>query len=311
MSKKINFILLSVLVLQAILITVLYAPDSKNIQSEINFLKGLSKEATISFHISSSEGEKIHLIKNNQGPWFISNENITYPGDSEHIEDVISRLIALKSSHLVTQTVSSHPRLKVADEVYERKIVLTDKNEKKHTIYLGSSTAPKTIHVRLQDSNEVYLAKGLSSWELNADADLWWDRRYVDEEIELLQSIELTNSHGSFSLLKSESGWYLEGDKTTKLSPGELNEFLHGVSLISLTNYLGHEDVGYGFEKPIAVLTLTGRQGPLTLKVAAKPEEESRFVAKSSESPHYVKVTEFAIDTLLNTRKEQLINKEK
>jgi hypothetical protein len=310
MSKKINIILLSLLVLQAVLIAVLYAPDSKNVQSEITFLPGVTPQDTVSVLISSAEGGEIRLIKNDQDAWLVSDKNTIYPGDKKHIEDVISRITSLKSNRLVTQTQSSHLRLKVAAKIYERKIVLTDKNDQEHTLYLGISTAPQTIHVRRSDSQDVYFAKGMSSWELNTDTDLWWDRNYLDADLESLHSIELINSHGSFTLMQAENQWRLANEKEITLSPGKVREFLQGASHISLTKYLGKEDLGYGFEKPAATLILTGDQGSLSLKVAAKRDEEGRFVAKSSESSYYVEVTDFAVEKLINTRKVELIAKD-
>jgi len=310
MSKNINIILLSLLVIQAVLIAALYTPDSKNIQSEIHFLADLDPQDTVSILIHSAEGGEVHVTKSNQGAWFVSEGSLSYPADRKHIEDTLLRLTSLKSNVLVTQTESSHLRLKVADDVYERKIVLTDRNDKKHIVYLGSSTAPKTIHLRLQDSQKVYLAKGMSSWELNTDKDLWWDRNYIDEEIEKLQSIELTNSHGSLTLIKSGEEWHLENEKETSLSASAVSAFLDGVSEISLTKYLGQQGDAYNFEKPAASLTLTGQKGPLTLKVTAAADEENRYVVKSSESPFFVEVTEFPVEKLINTTKEQLTSTE-
>ena len=77
---------------------------------------------------------------------------------------------------------------------------------------------------------------------------------------------------------------------------------------VSLLRPLGREEqADYGMDEPSAVVTLeTGGDEPksYTLTVGAQDPDDSSYVVKSSESPFYVRVSEFAVNDLVTRTRD-------
>ena len=136
-----------------------------------------------------------------------------------------------------------------------------------------------------------------------------WERAYVSEQISGLEAVEVSNTHGTFTLVKKENKWRLYDDNEAVLDEAAVDSFLERVSSINLDTYLGKEDESYGLDKPAATLMLTGKDGPVTIRFAAGNDEDSNYIAKSSASPYYVEVTEYAVEKILDIEKKALTAK--
>jgi hypothetical protein len=128
-------------------------------------------------------------------------------------------------------------------------------------------------------------------------------------------SLVLENEHGRFEFVNdSATGW-----KLIDIAPGEvLNEssiqtLVNRATSVSLLRPLGTEALdAYGMDEPSATVTLVteGEEGETktyTLNVGAKDPEDNSFVITSSESPYYVRVSEWTVNDFVDKVREDLL----
>ncbi|MEA1935178.1 MAG: DUF4340 domain-containing protein [Thermodesulfobacteriota bacterium] len=307
MNKR-NIFLLAILLLQIVLIGYMYRPGKETVAPVVEFFPGIEQDKVIGLIITDNEQDSITLKKGEQG-WTIEPDG--YPVNGIKADSLAGKLVSLKSTRLVTRTASSRIRLKVDDETFEQKIKILIDDGKSYLIFLGASPGNNTIHVRMEGEDEVFLVKGLSSWEAPTENSAWWKNRYVEMTPEELVEVELTNSHGSFKITKGKDNTWknVESGADETVSMEKAEEFLRRAGMISLTKYLGRdEDESYGLKTPVAELILQSKQKSISLKIGPKDEETDNHVVKASDSPFYVRVGSFVIKDILEKKFEDLLD---
>ncbi|MEA2084795.1 MAG: DUF4340 domain-containing protein [Thermodesulfobacteriota bacterium] len=307
MNKR-NIFLLAILLLQIVLIGYMYRPGKETVAPVVEFFPGIGQDKVSGLIITDNERNSITLKRDKQG-WTI--EPAGYPVNGTKADSLVSKLAFLKSTRLVTRTASSRIRLKVDDETFERKIKLLIDDGKSYLIFLGASPGNDTVHVRMEGEDEVFLVKGLSSWEAPTENSAWWKNRYVEMAPEELVGVELINSHGSFKIIKDKDNIWknTESEEDETVSKEKAEEFLRRAGMISLTKYLGRdEDESYGLKTPVAEIVLQSKQKSISLKVGPKDEEGDDHVVKASDSPFYVRVGSYAIKDILEKRFDDLLD---
>jgi hypothetical protein len=307
MTKR-NIFLLAILLLQIVLIGYMYRPGKETVAPVVEFFPGIEQDKVSRLIITDNEQDSITLKRGEQG-WTIEPDG--YPVNGIKVDFLVGKLVSLKSTRLVTRTASSRIRLKVDDEIFEQKIKLLIDDGKSYLIFLGASPGNNTIHVRMEGEDEVFLVKGLSSWEAPTENSAWWENRYVEMAPEELMEVELINSHGSFKITKDKDNTWknAESGADETVSREKAEEFLRRAGMISLTKYLGRdEDESYGLKTPVAELILQSKQKSISLKIGPKDEETDNHVVKASDSPFYVHVGSFVIKDILEKRFEDLLD---
>ena len=177
MTKR-NIFLFILLLLQIVLIGYMYRPGKEAGAPVVEFFPGLEQDKVSEFTITDNEHNSITLKRGEQG-WTI--EPAGSPANGVKADSLVSRLASLKSTRLVTRTPSSRIRLKVDDDIFEKKIKLLNDDGKSYDIFLGTSPGHNTAHVRLEGKDEVFLVKGLSSWEVPTENSAWRENQYAEE----------------------------------------------------------------------------------------------------------------------------------
>ena len=316
MNKTKNTILLVLLVLQAALIAFLYRPGQNAAPLTANLFKSLSPDQLTSLVITNEQGKSISLIK--KDGWQISPGE--FPADQAKIEGLIKKLADLKASRLVSQTKSSHARLKVADGDFNRKVEL-GQGDTKITFILGTSPSSKSIHLRLNDANEVYQINDLAAWEVQADQESWWKTRYFGQQSTNLTGLSITNGLGTVELVNdaAKKAWQLKSAPETALDPKRVETLVNSLMDITIDSYLAKEFKPKG--QPIATVTYQSKDGVSTLQVwpkdavqsAPAPDkgkpEDGHQVVKASTSAFYAKAKEYVVKSALETKLDSLIAK--
>jgi hypothetical protein len=317
MNNKKNIILFVLLLLQAALIVFLYRPNQNVGPVAANLFKSLSPDQVSSVLITNEQGASISLIK--KDGWQISQGE--FPTDSAKIEGLIKKLAGMKSSRLVSQTKSSHARLKVADGDFSRKVEL-GQGDSKITFFLGTSPSAKAIHLRLGEANEVYQVNDLAVWEVQADKESWWQTKYVSKKSADLTGLSISNGLGTIEFVNdaAQKAWQLKPASETAPDAKRVETLVNSLTEISIDSYLAKDFTPKG--KPIATITYQSKDGDSTVQVWAKDasppspdvakqdkQEESSQVIKASNSPFYAKAKTYVVKNALETNIKSLTAK--
>jgi len=301
MNKK-NLLLTTLLIIQLVLIALALRPQKTVSGEEHLFLAGMTADTIVSLNIN--DGDKQLSLDKQDESWLVKGDG-EYPADGEKIKGLLDKLIPLSSKRMVASTKASQLRLKVADNNFNRKLTVTDKDGKKVTLFLGSSPSYKSLHVRLAGDDGIYLVNDLSIWEMQVGKESWWATKYIDLRENELAKVSLTNSNGSFSLVRTDSKWTIEGDDRL-LQDDAVQEFLDKATHINLLSYLG-KDKPDTMETVATVVLETQSKSIVSLAIGPKNKEENNHIVKADSSPYYVSVAGFSVERLLDKTAESFL----
>ena len=250
--------------------------------------------------VVDADGNSVDLAKKD-GAWVVPGAD-DYPADTSKIEAFLGRVVGIQTNPLVTRTSASHRQLQVAGDDFQRRLILTLGDGSVRTLFLGTSSAGGG-HIRLDGQDEVYLARGLNSFEAGAQVSSWIDTQYFSIAQDTLTAVKIENANGTLEFEKDASGnWTMKGlARGEEFNPNNFTTLLTRLSSLSMSRPLGKAaKPEYGLDAPSAVVTVVAGEKTYTLRVGAKDETDNTYVLGSSESAFIVRAPFFALDDFVN-----------
>jgi len=306
--KRHHQILAAILAIQIILSIVILWPKSASTGAGEPLFPDLKADDIVALTITDADGKSITLRKVT-GNWVLPDAD-DYPAQEEKITPLLEKIVGLTTERLVTRTDTSHRRLKVAANEFMRRIDFETAEGAKHTLYLGSSPSYGATHFRVEGQNETYLTNKMTTWQTNATAGSWIDTAYFTVKQDDVTKMTLENANGKFVFAKDDQGhWTMEGLAAEEsLDETKVTATLRRAASIRMIEPLGKEaQPDYGMDKPSAVVTLETEEKAVTLRVGAKDPDDNSYVVISSESPYYVRVSEYTVKDLVEKRREDFL----
>jgi Domain of unknown function (DUF4340) len=290
-----NQILAALLVVQIAVAALVLWPREAAVAGGEPLLAGIEADQVVRVTISDLVDGQIQLAKV-QGAWVLSGTG-DYPCQEDAVPDLLDKLLAIDASRLVSEQETSHKRLRVSAEDPMRKIELVQADNTFQTLYVGTSPSYSVSHVRLDGQDQVYLASGLSSSDAAVSAASWIDTLYLQVEQDQVTAITLENTNGRFVFTKDEAGtWTMDGLQAEEtLDESAVSGLLGRISSLRMLVPLGKEEKSdYGMDAPGAVVTVRAGGETTVLTIGAQGGEDNAYAAKSSASPYYVRMAEYA-----------------
>lgn len=311
--NRLNQILAVLLVLQLVLAAIILIPRPAPAGEGASLYPDLEAGRIVGLTITGPGGETLQLAKH-EGNWVLP-EADDYPVQADKVPPVLDKLAALKADRLVTETTGSHKRLKVAGDDFERLVEFELDDGSRYQLYVGTSPSYGATHVRAEGQEEVYLTSELSLQDLGATASTWVDRAYLDLPEDQLMALTVENENGTLDLRNvGVAGWMLTDQAEDEtLDQATVTSLANRAAYITLLRPLGREDKPeYGMANPSAVVTIRTHSDDegdktYTLWVGAQDAEDKSYVIRSSESPYYVRVSEYSVQDLVNYTRDDLI----
>jgi hypothetical protein len=311
MMNRRNQILSVLLVIQIVIGIVVFWPRStvSGANEAGPLLTGFKAEDLVGLTITDQDGNRIAMKKGADG-WVLP-EADDYPVLGENVSSLLEKIGNIQTNRQVTQTESSHKRLKVAGDDFLRLIELDMADNSSHKLYIGSSPRASATHVRIDNQPETYLTGELSSYEANAKAGSWIDTIYYTVPETTTVALTLKNSQGEFEFERDETNqWTMKG-----LAPGEtlkadnFQSLLTQATSLRMVAPLGKkEEDWFKLDQPQAIVTLKTEDGQVhTLRIGAKDEKGGSYVAKWSESLFYVRVAEYTASNFIDKARDEYV----
>lgn len=319
--NKLNRILIVILVLQLALVAVVFWPRQANTEEVQSLFPNLETSRVVRVTITGADGEQIELAK--EGADWVLPEADNYPVQSSEVSAMIDKIVGLQTGQMVTETSGSQERLGVADDSFERRVELELDDGTRYTLYVGTSPSFGATHVRAGGEDQVYLTTELLTSDVGILPTDWADRTYFSVPEDQVMRLSLENQNGAFTFIRLVSGgelapvqevWSmadLAQDET--LNTAAVRTLLNRATSVAMQRPLGTEEKPeYGMDSPAAVVTLRtqseeGGAKNYTLLVGAKNPEDGSYVVISSESPYYVQVSEFAVQSFVENARQSFL----
>ena len=221
----------------------------------------LGKDVTVAnvtaFTVTGSDGSSVTLRRDGTN-WVLPDQG-GYPAQSARVKSFLQQLVGLQRSGLVATTADAYKRLKVTKDTYQKKVDLTLKGGGSKTLLIGSEPSYGSTHVRLASDKGVYVTHALHASDARTDPSGYVDATVLSLDQANLTRMEVRNAAGDLVFTHAKSGWSLKGLPSGK----KLDTQAVGNLAASLTSLQLNEPLGktvkpaYGFDKPLAVVTLT------------------------------------------------------
>ena len=186
--KKLNTILLGLLIIQALLIAVVTV-------ASFNQHRDLTPESLLSFVpaqvdriIVNTSDENAEISKNAQG-WQLADG---LPADSTKIEAALTRLSEIKTDWPVATSANSHKRFELDKDNYRRRVQVYGDGKLLSELLIGSSPGFREAHVRSADNNDVF-SLAVNTYDFPVRQDEWLDKALLAiENIEKITGADYT-----------------------------------------------------------------------------------------------------------------------
>lgn len=304
--KKTIILAATLLVLQIGLVVALTIGTKGTDNSQPNMpLLGFTADAVTSLTINGPEKDQIVLQKS--GNAWILPDLFGAPASAAQVNALLARLVELKQGFAVATTAAAAKRFKVADDNFERHVVLKAGDKEVGDLYVGTSPGFRQIHVRKAGSDAVDAVE-LSTFELATGAEQWLDKNMFQIKEEDIKSIAFAD----FVLQKMDDKWQLadlkEGQVTDAKAVGDLVAKVPGLTVQTVIDPKEAEPL---FAKAPALQYSITRKGGGVAEFRFAKAEGDYYVLKQSERDLYCKVHSLQVSSLLKVNRDALIAKAK
>jgi hypothetical protein len=254
--NKTNKILAFFLVVQIVLLAARALwPESESKASGEALLADFDPAAITQVRISDSAGEELVLKKDGEN-WILPDHG-NYPVQGMTVSLLLDKIKGLKTDRLITRSTTSHRRLKVSSDEFERLLELQT-GDTTHKLYLGTTSGGNTIHVRLDDQDPVYLVSNLSNQDANPRSSSWIDTVYFSVPSDQVTSLRLQNANGDFEFTKEGDTWTMTGLAADEnLNQDTLTRLLSQITSFHMIDPIGTElQDTFGLDAPQATITV-------------------------------------------------------
>lgn len=264
----------------------------------------LKLESVSAIEISDSSGNTVSLRK--QGQNWVLPMHADFPVNSENVQQLVEKLAIMRDNRLVTRSETSHDRLKISDQNFERKVEI-EVNGKREVIFFGTSPVTSNIHFRLDGNSEVFLTNAVSSSQLNTAISGWVNTVLFQIPSESVKKIAISNQEGLFSFEPSEgSDWTSERlDEGTQFDQSKWSSLLSGFTNVRFVEPVSKTELSeYGFSTPSAemVIEFTQENGEITTEtlLIGSQDEIGNYYTKWTGSDYIFLISSFNAERFIN-----------
>ncbi len=252
--------------------------------------------------ISSDDGTALSL-RQQDGAWRLPALG-GFPADAAAVQRLLAKLAALKQGWPVATTTAAAQRFKVAEDDFERKIVLSHGDQTLAELYVGTSPGLRKVHVRRPGQQAIY-AVAFNTFDAPLKSEDWIDKHIAQVGQDKLQRIELP----TFTLVHEADGWRLADLKQNEdMLQDETGKLVGQVTTITITSVLTKAPPRIG--KPVLQYTLALNSGDRQTFSFYQAGDEG-YLLKTSRRQEYFKVPAFYVDNIKDSSRDKLVKKKK
>jgi len=132
-----------------------------------------------------------------------------YPAQAEKASALIATVADIQVRAPIATTAASHAALSVAADDFDKKVELVAGGVTA-TIYVGSGSG-KSANVRDAEADEAFLARGFSSWSIDARDRGYFDPIYQEADAAAFETFSLRGPDVDLQLERVDGAWTMDG----------------------------------------------------------------------------------------------------
>lgn len=230
--------------------------------------------------ITIQEGGKRLTLQKTGDHWQLPDTQL--PVDQAKMDGLMTKFSTLNGGWPVATTASSHERFEVAENKYQRHVILYQGETSKAELYVGNSPGFRKAHVRKAGSDAVYAAQ-LNTFELPTLADDWLDKT-------LLASKGVKRIQGSdYVLEKQQENWSLVSPVNSELNQQKAKDLVAAFESLRVTGRIERAVDETNSGTQTAVIQITNDTNELSYSFI---QLGGNYVVKRSDVDHYFSLAE-------------------
>ena len=293
--------LAAIAAIQVILIALTFSGSADlHGRSDSSKLLDFNRAAIDRLIIAAANDQKTELSKQ-QGQWQTGK---AFPADQAKLDSLLDKLENLKTGLPVATSKEALRRFKVADNDFERHVVLKQGDTTLAELFVGSGAGARQSHVRKAGQQAIYTA-AIGSYDLSATGDDWLDKTLTGFDMKSLVTVTL----GDLTLQRDKSSDGEDNQPTWKalnledrkaLDQEAVNASLTSLSSLRFSKVLGKEaKPEYGLDKPLLSVEIEYGKGKRRYQFA-KLKESEEYTLKISDRDEYFKINTATAQSLLD-----------
>ena len=158
--------------------------------------------------ISIDDRDNAATLEKVDGQWQIAQLN----ADTGKIDELLGKLADIGGTWPVATSADSAARFEVAEDNYQRKLVLKSQGDTVVEAFFGTSPGYQRVHARTLDSSEIYSVP-LSNYEIPSDLDGWLDKALLaTADTPARIAVRFTGQERLEVLERGDEGWLYNGN---------------------------------------------------------------------------------------------------
>lgn len=259
-------------------------------------LFSFTPEQVRGIRVSSGDGAETLLLTRRDNAWVIA-ELADLPVQTPKVEQLLGDLAALRKPMPIATTEEARKRFKVADDAFERRLVIEGEGGPIADLLVGDSPGFRRVFARPPEDPGVYdLRIALS--DVSPQRDDWIEPGILSLELDQITRIAAKD----WILIKGEDGtWTLENNDQA-LDQETVSALVMRVANLGYRGVLGIEDdPAYNQQDPQLELTVGLADGSTRSYRVSKGTDSEDYVLKQADRPWYFKLAEFDLGELMSS----------
>jgi len=242
---------------------------------------------------SGANHERVEIARRN-GQWVLPGY-FNAPADKFKVEDLLSELAALQRGLPIATSRSALERFKIAEDDFERRLILAQGDRTLSTVYLGSSAGARRTDARTAADRAVYSVE-LATYELPTQPSAWFANDLLESQPAQLSGVDIQTPQSALHLARQTAGKSASWSATdlpagAHLDPAKAESLTQDIGELRLQGVMGtNAQPDWQQTHPLLKLTLHSMQRPSQSWVISQPEGANYYVLKSSSQPWYFSV---------------------
>lgn len=267
-------------------------------------LVAFDPEAVKEVTIEAEGGEAVVLQRQDEN-WMLP-DLYGFPADGGKAAGLVKNLAALKRGLPVATSAAAAERFKVAEDAYERRIVLSGDDGRLGEILIGTSPTYRYVHARASGDEAVYSVQ-FATYEAGTKPTEWMDRDLLHVPEDEIERIVLP----TVTLVRQEDGFGIE-----ELAEGEaedeeaISSLIEKVARITFASVEGKGDEALArVGEPELRVEVERKDGPTVVYRLSKMTDGDDYLLATSTEDYLFRVADYTVKPLLEASREKLIQK--
>ncbi len=295
--KKSTLYLIAIFIILLVAAYLVFSPTKERTSSYSLSDLNLKIDSALVNKIEITKGINSVKIENTGGKW-----NLVSPVDYKADEQSVLRLLSSANKFRVMSLISSNPAkqtLYQVDSLSGTEINFSDKKGNTISLIVGKmGPSYMETYIRRAASNDVYLAEGFNTWDINKEVRDWRDKTIFKTEQNSVTQLIFEYTKNKFTLSKLDTiNWMVDQDSANNST---VNTLLTSLSNLRTDDFT---DTTVSLTSPQLKLQVTSNE-TTNLQLYPIPPDSARYWVSTSLSPQIFVVSKYTAHQFFKQKKD-------